>query len=153
MVQGPARVKARAAPAALWLLAALARSRCGHMPERHLGSYSHADAPWAQPPKPGRPSLLSGKDMQASPNSRTSTGRRQAMRGTARLSACSGAQAVVAAALRLLGALAAAPERAAALAANGTATRQLAAAGQLLARAVDVEAKYLARLEGAARAG
>ncbi len=75
------------------------------------------------------------------------------VRGTARPSACSGAQAVVAAALRLLGALAAAPERAAALAANGTATRQLAAAGQLLARAVDVEAKYLARLEGAARAG
>jgi len=58
----------------------------------------------------------------------------------------------VAAALRLLGALAATPERAAALAANGPATRQLAAAGQLLARAVDVEAKYLARLEGAARA-
>lgn len=59
------------------------------------------------------------------------------------------AQGVLAAAVRLLSLLAAEPGRAAALAGNAAATKQLAAAGQLLARRVDVEARYLARLEGA----
>ena len=58
------------------------------------------------------------------------------------------AQGVLAAAVRLLSLLAAEPGRAAALAGNAAATKQLAAAGQLLARRVDVEARYLARLEG-----
>ena len=57
-------------------------------------------------------------------------------------------QGVLAAAVRLLSLLAADPGRAAALAGNAAATKQLAAAGQLLARRVDVEARYLARLEG-----
>lgn len=57
-------------------------------------------------------------------------------------------QGIVAAAVRLLSLLAAEPGRAAALACNTAATKQLAAAGQLLARRVDVEARYLARLEG-----
>ena len=58
-------------------------------------------------------------------------------------------QGVLAAAVRLLSLLVAEAGRAAALAGNAAATKQLAAAGQLLARRVDVEARYLARLEGA----
>jgi hypothetical protein len=59
------------------------------------------------------------------------------------------AQEVYMLATGLMQRLVAAPERAAAVAAQAPTVKQLEALGQLLLRKLDMEAKYLNRLEGA----